>query len=153
MEDNIKLLKQTYEYKFYLNNIRWALIVGSLMFVPMLVASIASWDFANFLIPIMLIIVLVFSLCGLAYWYQIKELMKYPETYSRLEATVVSLGYAANTKKHTLTLWLTTENGTDLELDTTGVYSYFKAKSLVDKKVFVLYNTFDERVAVIKTDV
>lgn len=151
MEDNIQLLKQTYEYKFYSSAKMIILVVASLMLVPMLVLSIISWDYANIGIPMIVFLVPVFALCVLISWYQIKELLKYPETYSRLEATVVGFGYSY--KSYYLTLCITKNNGRVFEINTKNVFSYFKAKSLVDQKVSVLYNTFDERIAVIKSDI
>ena len=151
MEDNIKLLKQTYEYKYYSRAKLTVLVVACLMLVPVLVLSIISWDFANVGIPLVVVLVPVFTLCVFICWYQIKELLKYPETYSRFEATVVDFGYSY--KSYYLTLCITKNNGRVFEINTKNVFSYFKSKSLVGEKVSVLYNTFDKRVAVIKTDI
>ena len=98
-----------------------------------------------------MVLVPVFTLCVFIFWYQIKELLKYPETYSRFEATVVDYGYS--NKSHYLTLCITKSKGKEFEINTKSVFSYFNAKSLVGERVSVLYNTFDKRIAVIKTDI
>ena len=62
MEDNIKLLKQTYEYKFYSSAKMIILVVACLMLGPTLVLSIISWDFANIGIPL-IVFWFRFALC------------------------------------------------------------------------------------------
>ncbi|MBQ9691843.1 MAG: hypothetical protein IJV70_01640 [Clostridia bacterium] len=145
--DNIDLLKQTYEYKFYSRTKLVVLVVACLMLVPLLVLSIMFWDFANVGIPLIVVLGPVFTLCVFICRYQIKELLKYPETYSRVEATVVDYGYS--NKSHYLTVCITKSKGKVFEINTKSVFSYFKAKALVGERISVLYNTFDKRIAVI----
>ena len=151
MEENKWLIKQTYEYKWYFNQMMCLSVLWLPVFLPMCIYAIRSQAFDSAGIVYMVILTglfvggIIFSICKL------RAALRCPETYSRLNAKVVKIRHFG--KRWYLTLRITKEDGTEFEKDTEKVFSYFAAKSRLDRSVSVLYDPIDGRLAVIKTDI
>ena len=151
MDDNKWLIKQTYEYKWYFNQMMCLSVIWLLVFFPMCIYAVRSQAFDRMGIGYMVILTgffiggIIFSI------YKLKAVLRYPDTYSRLNAKVVKIRHFG--KRWYLTLRITKEDGTVFEMNTEKVFSYFAAKSKLDKTVSVLYDPIDGRIAVIKTDI
>lgn len=151
MDDNKWLIKQTYEYKWYFNQMMCLSVIWLLVFFPMCIYALRSQAFDSVGILYMVILYgfffggIIFSI------YKLKAFLRCSDTYSRLNAKVVKIRHFG--KRWYLTLRITKEDGTEFEEDTEKVFSYFAAKSKLDKTVSVLYDPVDGRLAVIKTDI
>ncbi len=147
MEGNKWLIKQTYEFSYYLAQILLMCIMAPLYAVLFALKEIKSEA------VVWLVILPVFIIGAVLYYgYRIYSLFKLPELYVRYDAKVKAIhrGYG---RRWYLTLSITKEDGTVFEADTSALFSVFKAKLVLDGKISVLYDHVDGRLAVIKTDI
>lgn len=151
MEGNKWLIKQTYEYKWYFNQLMCLAVIWLLVFLPMGVFAVRSKAFDSMGI-IYMVVLTGFFIGGIIFSiYKLRGALRYPEAYSQLNANVVKIRHFG--KRWYLTLRIIKEDGTEFEMNTEKVFSYFAAKSKLEKTVSVLYDPVDGRLAVIKTDI
>ena len=151
MEGNKWLIKQTYEYKWYFNQLMCRAVIWLLVFLPMGIFAVRSKEFDSMGI-IYMVVLTGFLIGGIIFSiYKLRGALRYHEAYSRLNAKVVKIRHFS--KRWYLTLRIIKEDGTEFEMNTEKVFSYFAAKSKLDKTVSVLYDPVDGRLAVIKTDI
>ena len=148
MEDNKSLLKQTYEYKWNFNQAMILIVALVLVYVPMCIFALRSQAVDSPGSAYMAIIALVFIGCIGYSFYKLKAILNHPETYARYSAKVIKARHFG--KRWYLTLQVTKEDGTNFEIDSEKVFSFFGAKSMTDRDVSVLYDTVDGRLAIIK---
>ena len=145
--ENKYLLKQTYEFSYYLAQI---LLMG--LMTPLYAVLFALAEIKSAAV-VWLVILPVFIVGTVVYYgYRIYSLFKLPELYVRYDAKVKAI-HRSYGRRWYLTLSITKEDGTVFEADTSALFSVFKAKIVLDGKISVLYDPVDGRLAVIKTDI